>query len=452
VHTAARAEALWAPDDTVLVAVSGGMDSVTLLHLLHAVAPAESLRLAVGHVDHGLRAESRTDLAFVADYATRLGVPCYMRRVDVRARMQACGESLEEAARELRYAALAEMAAEAGATRIATGHTADDQAETVLMRVLRGTGVSGLAGIPPRRDAIIRPLLPLWRHDVEAYIAAHGLAYRSDSSNADREILRNRLRLELLPQLEYLYAPQLRARLVHLAQMARDDDAVLDAQARAHYRAAARTQAGGVLLPPLDVPPALVRRAWRIAVTEVTGGCEDVSFEHLAAVAALPVGRAVSLPGVQVRREQDGYFFFRHAAAALTSAPLPVPGRVHWPDVGTLTATPAPLAPPVGGDTALLDADEVRGPLTVRAWQPGDRFCPYSAPGARPVQDIFTDAGVPRRLRTQVPVVEDADGIVWLAGFRIADRVKMTATTQAVLRLQIEWESNPWTSQRSNDA
>ncbi len=453
VCAAAHAEGLWGAGDVVLVAVSGGPDSVTLLHLLAALAPTEGLQLVVGHVEHGLRDDARADMAFTADFATRCGVPFYVRHVDVRARMAACGESLEEAARALRYTALEQMAGESGATRIATGHTADDQAETVLMRMLRGAGVSGLAGIPPRRGIIIRPLLSLWRREIEGYIAAKGLAYRSDISNTDRDILRNRLRLELLPQLEYLYAPGLRARLAHLALLAREDDAVLDAQAQAQFRAHARPQAGGVLVPPLDAPPAIQRRVWRTAVVALTGALADVSFEHLAAVAALPVGRAVSLPGVQVRREQDGLFFFRDAAQpALTTAPLAVPGRAGWPGIGALSAKFAPLAPPVGGDDAMLDADMVQGPLTVRPWEHGDRFCPYNAPGARAVQDIFTDAGVPRRLRGQVPVVEDSAGIIWLAGFRIADRVKMTATTRTVMRLHMQWELNPWTSQRSNDA
>jgi len=456
VRAFAHAEGLWSTGAMVVAAVSGGPDSLALLELLVGLADEEGLRLAVGHVNHGLREEATADAEYVADLATRHGLPFRCQQVDVRGRVAATGDSVEMAARFLRYAALTAIAEELGATYIATGHTANDQAETVLMRVLRGTGITGLAGIPPRRGMIIRPLLPVWREEIDAFLAARALIACQDLSNLSPDFLRNRLRRNLLPLLETDYAPRVREHLVHLATLARDDDAALNTWAQAAYDAHHRLlPRGGVLISPLpELPPAVQRRVWRLTLAVLRGQLEEISFTHLREIENLPIGHEVHLPGVRVRHEQDGRTFFpvtEAPAPATPAASLPVPGRLIWS--GSMM-TAEVVCPPVtvsGGDIGLLDLMAIRGPLIVRNWQPGDRFRPLGAPGSRKVQDIFVDAGVPRRLRAQVPVVQDNDGIVWIAGFRIADRVKMQSTSFDVLRLTITWEWNPWTSKLFNN-
>lgn len=449
-------ETLWAPGERLLAAVSGGPDSVVLLDVLLALG----LEVTVGHVNHRLRSEAAADAAFVRELAARRGAPFLLREVDVPARVTATGESVEEAARELRYAALREMAREAKAGCIATGHTADDQAETVLMRVLRGTGVAGLAGIPARRDEIVRPLLPIWRREILAYLSDHDLSCLHDLSNDSTAFTRNRIRLDLLPLLEREYAPRLRVRLARLAEIARQDTAALDGWAEREYARLRRVLPTGPALPVElpALPRAIVWRLWRLALAEVRGGLADIGYEHLEDIQRLSAHQEVHLPGVRVLHEARQLVFLpagdAEPAEAIPETPLPAPGQVCLLDAGCcLTATVGDDAPPLaGGDTAVLDADALAGPLTLRAWRPGDRYQPFGAPGSRKLQDIFVDAGVPRRLRPRIPVIFDEQGIVWLAGFRIADRVKITASTQHFLRLYIEWELNPWILKRFDSA
>ena len=453
----AREEGLWRPENTVLVAVSGGPDSVALLDILFLLAGESGLRLVVGHVHHGLRAEADQDAAFVERLSARYGAPYLFRRVDVPARVEKTGESVEEAARELRYAALGEMAREVNAQRIATGHTADDQAETVMMRILRGTGVAGLAGILPMRGQVIRPLLTIWRQEILAYLRERKIDYRTDQTNFSLDMLRNRVRLELLPMLEREYAPRLRARLEHLAEIARQDGMLLASMAETEFTRLRQWMPDGLALPQaLDLPHAIRWRMWRLAIAEMRGSLQDISFEHLEDIEHLPAGQEVHLPGIRVVHEANRLVFLPGPKAGLPvtipELTLTAPGRLCYAPAGcclTIEVSPSPL-PIEGGDVAVLDAEAVKGRLMMRSWKAGDRFRPLGAPGERKLQDIFVDAGVPRRLRSRVPVVLDEEGIVWLAGFRIADRVKMGSTTTRSMRFSIEWQLNPWTLKPSN--
>lgn len=448
-----RVEMLWRPGAHLLVAVSGGPDSVALLHLLCAsVAPRQALRLSVAHVHHGLRAEAEDDARFVEEMAARLGLAYLLSRVDVPARVAATGESVEEAARHLRYAALAEMAREAGAAVVVTGHTADDQAETVLMRVLRGAGVAGLAGIPAKRGQIVRPLLPIRRSEIEAYVRRHGLPFRTDGSNACTDFTRNRLRLELLPLLEAAYAPRLRERLVQLGQMARQDEQALALLAEQYYARCAENLPDGVAIPlEPAVPAAISSRVWRRAIAEVRGSLDEIDYAHIAAIAALPARGEVHVPGVRVFEEAGRLVFLAGTPVAdqsvIAEQVLPIPACLDLPAAHCRlrVAELAGRVPLAGGDRAVLDAQAVNGELTVRGWRPGDRYRPLGAPGSRKLQDIFVDAGVPRRWRERIPLISDTEGIIWLAGFRLADRVKVIPATTRSLQLIIEWEWNPWT-------
>src|SRR5262250_3360433 len=218
-----RRHAMLAGGETVLVGVSGGADSVALLHLLSNLAEDWRLRLHVLHVDHQLRMESADDADFVRALGARLGVPVDVATVTVERR-----SSLEAAARAARYAALEACAARVGAARIAVGHTADDQAETVLMRLVQGAGVRGLAGIPPVRGAIIRPLIEVRRSALESELASAGLSWVDDASNRNPKFLRNRIRHELLPLLADSYNPEVKAALARVASLARETVGALD--------------------------------------------------------------------------------------------------------------------------------------------------------------------------------------------------------------------------------
>ena len=453
----ARKEGLWRSGDAVLAAVSGGPDSMALLDVLSLIGGEWKLKLVVGHVHHGLRPEADADADYVKEVASRYNLLYLIRHVDVRGRVAKTGESIEEAARELRYAALQEMAHDVGAQRIATGHTADDQAETVMMRILRGTGVAGLAGILPQRGPIIRPLLPVWRQDILAYLRERKVGFCTDLTNASLDMTRNRIRLELLPMLEREYAPRLRARLQNLAEIARQDGMLLDGMVETEFTRLRQWMPDGLALPPaLDLPHAIRWRMWRQAIAEVRGGLEDISFEHLRDIENLPPGQEVHLPGMRVIHESNRLIFMKGAKAGLPvtipELTLTAPGRLCYSPAGcciTTEVSPTPF-PIESGDVAVLDTGAVKGRLVMRSWQPGDRFRPLGAPGEHKLQDIFVDAGVPRRLRSRVPVVLDEEGIIWLAGFRIADRVKMESTTTRSMRFSIEWQLNPWTLKPSD--
>ena len=303
----------------LLVAVSGGVDSVVLAHALHALAPRLGLRLAIGHVNHGLRgAESEADQAAVEALGRALGVPVACRRVAPAAAREGLASrdrpTLQEAARELRYRALAELADAAGARWIATAHNADDQAETVLLRLLRGTGPDGLGGIPERNGRILRPLLGVTREQVLAHARSAGLAWREDASNADEGYARNRLRHRWLPGLIGDFNPRLLQHLGALAEALRRDaewiEAVVEREAESRFRQEERW----LWIESKDwdaLPEALARRLARLALRRLGRG-RDVSQVHLRRMLAFlreaRPGTAIELPGgLELAREGDAF-------------------------------------------------------------------------------------------------------------------------------------------------
>lgn len=307
--------------DRVVVGVSGGADSVALLHLLVRLRPSLRLTLYVVHVDHQLRAESAEDAAFVQELAARFNVPAVIERRDVAALCRREGWSLEDGARRIRYQCFLESAARYSTRVVALAHTADDQAETVLMRVLRGSGLTGVAGIPVTRDAagirIVRPLLGCWRREIVAYLASAGLTARDDASNADRRFVRNRIRHELLPALSRDYNPNIKAALVQLAGHSRIDETYLQSAARRCWKRVARTSHGDVSLKLTTLarqPEALQRQLVRHALREIRGDLNQFEFRHWLELERLLKPRAshaeVHLPGgVRVRRERDRLCF-----------------------------------------------------------------------------------------------------------------------------------------------
>lgn len=304
-----RRDRLIIAGDRILAAVSGGADSVALLHWLTGLAAAVRLRLYAFHLDHQLRPDSREDAAFVQALGKRLGVETVVERRDVRRLCRAAGWSLEDGARRIRYDALAETARRLAASKVAVAHTADDQAETVLLRLLRGSGLAGLSGIPVQRPlgeqaVVIRPLLGVWRREILAYLKRHGLPHREDPSNQDPAFTRNRIRHDLLPHLEARYNPRLRESLVQLAQQCRSDSGYLDTAAARYRRRLVRQVAPGEVSVRADrftrLPEALQRQVVRQVVRQVQGTLQEFEFRHWQDIAALFQGRnghAVHLPG-----------------------------------------------------------------------------------------------------------------------------------------------------------
>ena len=444
---------------SVLVACSGGSDSVALLHLLWVMREELDLRLGVAHLHHGMRgAEADADADYVAALAERLGLPLMNERTDVPALARRTRQSPEAAARQARYDFLERAAQEGGWERVALGHTASDRAESVLLNLLRGSGLHGLRGMPAARGRFVRPLLLAWRAETEAYCEHLALQPRVDRSNLDpTQATRNRVRLELFPLLRDQYNPSVDEALVRLAQAVEEE---LDwteppAQALAE-RALRRTEEGvAVDLPALaEAPPGLRYRLWRIAWTQVTGESWDLSAADYHALDRLALcsqtGRRLALPRdicAQKGYNKVSLFPARRGSARvepLESRLLPLPGRLVLPEIGRaiqvrlLARRPAELGQ-ARGCQVVLDAARVAVPLRVRAWQPGDRLVPLGMTGHRKVQDLFTDHKVPADQRRQVPIIADAqDRIVWVVGHALSDEVKVTSATSRYLRITVE--------------
>jgi len=302
----------------VVVAVSGGVDSVTLLHLLAGLRQECSLTLHVAHLDHALRERSREDAAFVQQLAGRWGIATTIERRDVAALCAQHGWSLEDGARRVRYAFLLETATRRSASHIALAHTADDQAETVLMRLVRGTGLLGLGAMPFKRQMdgvwLVRPLLEIWRRELSAYAQAERLASREDPTNRDERFLRNRIRHELLPLMERRYNPNIKGALAQLAQQSQADYEYLQDAAGRQWKRMTRisspAQVAIAVAPFLRQPNALQRQLVRQAIQRVKGDLGRMEYRHWLEVERLfaerPAGTVVDLPGgIVLRREGE---------------------------------------------------------------------------------------------------------------------------------------------------
>lgn len=421
----------------LLVAVSGGPDSTALLAGLTELCPERGVTLTAAHVDHGLRgAEGAREGEAVAALAAQLGVRFSRRAVVV----EPGPGGVEARARRTRYRALARLAAEAGATRIATGHTQDDQVETVLLRLLRGAGRRGLGGMRPVRGRLWRPLFGVTRADVRRFLADRGLAFAVDRSNADLRFARNRVRRLLVPLLETEFNPRLGTSLAALADRLRDEDDFLDAAALA--RTPAVLAGDGLRVAVAKEPAALARlivRAWL-----ERGARRGVGALHVARVLELAAGTGrgvVAVPGpARVLREGD--LLVRRAGrepkvSAFALAIAPGEGVSHPAGLWRLALSlPRPRRAgeerPAGPGEALFDADTLEGDLLVRPPAPGDRLRLVGG-GTRKVQDVLVDSKVPREGRPTVPILVAGEEILWVAGIaRGAGALVGPGTTRVV--------------------
>lgn len=424
---------LWAPGSRVIAALSGGSDSVAQLWLMGELAAEGGVTLAgAAHLNHALRPTAHRDEAFCRALCARLDVPLVCETIDVAAVAQESRHSIEVAARRVRYEFLERARLACGADRIAVAHTLDDQAETVLLRLLRGAGPHGLRGVPSRRGAIVRPLLSATRAELRAALAARGEAWVDDETNADVSMPRNRVRHELLPLLAGRFQPAVARVLARTAEVAAAEDAYLEALARELAARAVQKEPRGVrlALPALTAAPlALQRRVLRRALAEAGAlRTPDLADVDRALEVCAPAGpRATEAAGVRVERFSPGTVLLGEGARPSAPLSLPerrltVPGTVELPEVGPGCRIRAHW--PIEDGTAhaaLLGRVALRtdlaSPLVVRGRRPGDRVRPVGLGGTKKVQDLLVDRKVPAGERDRVPVVTDASGtIVWVAG------------------------------------
>jgi len=431
---AVRRHELVSRGDTVLVAVSGGADSVALLAALVELRAELGIAVAVGHLDHGLRGdESVADRVFVERLAVERGL-----RVRSEAVRLPPG-NVEAEARRARYAFLERAADELGAAKIATAHTADDQAETVLLRLLRGAGRRGLGGIRPRRGRIIRPLILCDRVQVRSFLVDHGLSWRRDRSNFDFALHRTRVRLGYLPALAREFNPRLARALACLADVIREEDALLDRLAAAAGRAPELNLA---MLRAIESP--LARRAvlrwWRRH-----GSGRRLGFSHVEAALALARREGegeVRVPGGAIVRHRTGMIF-----TAGETEPSPTPyaltltmgETLEVPGGWRLRLAEEPPGTIGGGDTVcVLDGDRVAEPLTVRNRRPGDRVRAHGLGGRATIKRLFIARGVPRALRANYPLVLTGNEILWVPGCARSERALVGAETRRMLVIRCD--------------
>jgi tRNA(Ile)-lysidine synthase len=440
----------------VVVAVSGGSDSVALAHLMMSLDRAGDLHVAAfAHFNHQLRADADRDEQFCAGLAQSLGRSFVVDRGDVAGLARRERRSIEDAARHARHEFLERARVDANADLIALGHTRDDQAETFLLRLMRGAGSRGLAAMHPRRGAMIRPLIDCRRTELREYLAEQRIAFVDDVSNEDVSIPRNRVRAELLPLLIGRFNPSIVDVLADEADLAREEwrwmqTAADDAFGRVVRVSTAETSLDAHQLNAL--PIALARLVVRRALLE-RAQARAISFAHVEQVlgVARDDGPPFDLPGQRVKRIGPVIVLTGKAEgqrANLFRYSLSIPGEVRIPEAGALVS--AERAESAGqahadagmipaGQTAIVQFAKPDGPLTVRNRRPGDRFRPLGLGGGKKLQDFFVDKKVARQTRDSVPlVVDESDRIVWVAGHTIDERFRVTDPAQGVVVLRLK--------------
>lgn len=438
---------MFRPGDRVGVAVSGGADSVALLYLLVELAPRWNLALRVLHVDHGLRGEeSRADARFVAELAARLGLGFELREADVRAMARASGDNIEQAARRLRLDFFHRLLERGVVDRVALGHTRTDQAETVLFRLLRGAGITGLAGIwPVAGEGLVRPLLAVDRLEVRRYLERRRIPWREDASNLDLNLARNRIRLQLLPQLQREWNPALVEALARLAAVAQEEERYWQGEIG---RLAARelTRQGPAVLLRCsrlrELPEAAARRLVRRAIGEARGSIRRVEFEHVARILELAAGRegggAVALPELEVRRSFDWLRLAPPQPPVRYCFRVAIPGRYPIPGATRsilLEAVDWPEGYNTGGESH-LDWSVAAAELELRSWRPGDTFQPAGRPHGESMKELFQRARIPSWERAGWPMLTRGGAVVWTRFFGVAAGFEARPGSHRTLRVQ----------------
>jgi tRNA(Ile)-lysidine synthase len=449
-----RKQGTIAAGDRVLAACSGGPDSVALVALLLKLREEMPLEIRLAHFNHRLRDGADEDERFVRDLARRWVLPLVSEGADVRSHAARKKLNLEEAGRDLRYDFLRRAAAQAGATKIATGHTMTDQAETVLMRLMRGTGLSGLAGIAAvvagKPCPVVRPLLGIAGPELRAWLAAEGIPCREDPSNLDRRFLRNRIRAELLPELGRRYEPRIVAHLARLAAIAGEEDELLGAFVRELADEFIVRKGRDAYLDLKTLPlllPALARRVAREYLRELQGDLRDISYEDVESLLSLGEGKDLPLHKGLVLRREGGLVGRRKDRPRAKAYEILWDGRgevvvatAGMTFRGTRRKAEAGRSSFKNDDRTGVDLDPAKlvFPLVIRNRKPGDLYRPLGAPGRKKLKEILRAKGVPVAGRDRLPVFLSRGEIVWAPGLPVGDKYRITGTTESVFSIRLK--------------
>lgn len=446
--------------EKVVIGVSGGPDSVCLLHILHQLAEELDIKLFAVHINHMLRGkEADRDEQYVSELCKSLQIPLQVKTIDIRKKAQEEKLSIEEAGRDARYEAFGTVADQLGAMKIAVAHNRNDQVETVFMRLLRGTGPDGLSGMDVKRGRIIRPLLETEREEIESYCREYSLNPRTDSSNLENIYTRNRIRLELLPAIKRLFNFNINDNIYRLSSLVKQDmDFIEDYTAKAYRGCLQKADENEIVLDLAKLKqehPAIVKRVIRHGVKILKGDLKGLESVHVESVFQMMSDRRVSgsdihLPGnmrirlsygtlrVHYSKDREGIPPFykdilipgnTEVEILDSSLEAEVVGREAF-DKGSQTRA---------AQSAMIhyfDYDAVKTGINIRNRRDGDIFRPFGSKGTKKLKEYFIDNKVPRDSRDKIPLIAINNEILWVIGFKTSDKFKVTENTKRVLKLK----------------
>ena len=459
-------------NDSVLVGVSGGADSISLVHILSEIAPLFSLKLGVAHLNHSLRGnESDNDARFVVSVSDKLCLPCFIEKTDVIKYKTENGLSIEEAGRRVRYAFFEKIAQKEGFNKIALGHTSDDNAELILMYLIRGSGPLGISGIPPVRGVfktnllIIRPLIKTARFDIIKYISAKSLPYVVDKSNKDMKYLRNRIRHNLIPELEENYNPKIVETINRLALIMRSENEWMENELKSTLNKNTLFMGNNrIVLSASGIKalhPAAKRRITRSAIEMVNGTLRRISYLHIELAADqlasdsdswsldLPDRIRITRTGKELvvskeektlrnlpsKRSDNNKVFFEYIINKPGIIVAENEGfKISFSEIENMNLSEICHA---DRGTAFFDMDKINFPVILRNYLQGERFTPLGMKGSQKIAKYLINNKVPRENRIKSPVVVSNGKIIWLAGFVIDDSVRVTSGTRKILKAEL---------------
>ncbi|TZE81585.1 tRNA lysidine(34) synthetase TilS [Calorimonas adulescens] len=435
--------------DGVVVGVSGGPDSLCLLYILYSLKETFDLNLYVAHVNHGIRGtEADEDAIFVEKIAGTLGLPFFVRRVNVPEIVKKTGLSSELVGRNVRYEFFNEIALKKQANRIAVAHNKNDLAETFLLHLIRGSGTTGLVGIRPVNGKIIRPLIEVSRSEIEEYLSLQGIEPRIDATNYEAVYDRNRVRLRILPAMEEIN-PDVVDSIARTATLLREDEEFFEDIVLKFLNDFVNYEDGRVTVEIqnlLRLPISIRNRVIRYAVKLVKGNYLNLGLKNVEDVVKLALkcqtGSSVDLPDGLVVEVSYGKIIFRNSSTEKVGMFYYEiePGReVFIPEIGTVLKTELLVRDEVEFEhnrlTAYIDFDKVKNGLAVRNRRPGDRIAPLGMTGTKKLKELFIDNKIPKEKRDHIPLIVDGDEVVWAAGVRLSERYKVDRETKNVLRI-----------------
>jgi tRNA(Ile)-lysidine synthase len=446
---------LIATGDKVLVGVSGGADSIALLHVLHRFSQVQNYSLIVAHINHMARGkDSDADARFVESVAEELKLPFHLKKIDVGIERLKLKTSFQDAARIIRYQFFEETLQSVGGNRVVLGHTADDQVETILINIVRGTGLKGLAGIPQVRDCIIRPFLKFYRKDLDIYLKENDFSFREDSSNSDKKYLRNRIRHELIPHLE-TYNPSIKKCLQEMSEITREDDSLLSQTTTNIFKQKLDTDNEKKITWDIEdfqsYPIALRHRLVREIFCHISGDMQAITSHHVQQVIKLfnspKVGKVINIPrGVSVTCSYESVLFSKIADGIYENEPLvtqiAIPGTTELEGPirrfkTQIIADKLRVSSLESGRQAFFDLEKTGFGIQARFFRAGDRFCPLGMTGSKKLKSFFIDQKVPQSMRPHIPILTNADDdIIWVYGQRISHPYRVTDNTEKVLFIE----------------